>query len=140
MRCIYVYFETSHGKSKSDGLGGVVKGYASREVASKNVLIRNAKELYEFCKEKLEVTNSEKGKMLNWLFFFVSTDDIAENFPPSVIYKHIPGARKIHQLINQPLLDSGVYKQWFSCLCEYCLSNEFSKRLYIENPALLKLQ
>ena len=65
MRCIYVYFETSHGKSKSDGLGGVVKGYASREVASKNVLIRNAKELYEFCKEKLEVTNSEKGKMLN---------------------------------------------------------------------------
>ena len=34
-RCIRVYFETSHGKSKSDGLGGVVKGYASREVASK---------------------------------------------------------------------------------------------------------
>ena len=26
MQCIYVYFETSHGKSKSDGLGGVVKG------------------------------------------------------------------------------------------------------------------
>ena len=42
-----VYFETSHGKSKSDDLDGVVKGYVSREVASKNVLIRNAKELYE---------------------------------------------------------------------------------------------
>ena len=47
MQCIRVYFETSHGKSKSDGLGGIVKGYASRKVASKNVLIRNTKELYE---------------------------------------------------------------------------------------------
>ena len=85
---------------------------------------------YECCKEKLEVTNSEKGKMLNWLFFFVSKDNIVayqENFPPSGIYKHIPGKRKIHQLINQPYLESGVCKQCFSYLCEYCLSNEFSK-------------
>ena len=69
--------------------------------------------MYEFCKEKLEVTNSEKGKTFNQLFFFVSKDDIAayhENFPSSGIYKHIPGTRKIHQLFNQLLLDSGVYK------------------------------
>ena len=52
MRCMLVFFETSHGKSKPDGLGGVVKGSASREVASKNVLMHNAKELYEFFKEK----------------------------------------------------------------------------------------
>ena len=58
---ICVYFETSHGKNKSDGLGGVVKGYASREVGSKNVLMHNAKELHEFCKGKLEVSNLEKG-------------------------------------------------------------------------------
>ena len=121
-------------------LGSVVKGYANRIVASKNVLICNAKELYEFCKEKLEVKNSEVGKMLNRLFFFVLKDDIAayqENFPPSGIYKHIPGTRKIHQLINQPLSDSGVYKQCFSCLCEYCLSNEFSK-LFNPNGIYLK--
>ena len=42
---IYVFFEASHGKSKSDGLGGVVKGYASREVTSKNVLMRNTKRI-----------------------------------------------------------------------------------------------
>ena len=35
IRWIPVYFETSHGKSKSDGLGGFVKGHASRVVASK---------------------------------------------------------------------------------------------------------
>ena len=33
---IQVNFENSHGKSKSDGLGGVVKGYASREVTATN--------------------------------------------------------------------------------------------------------
>ena len=130
-------------------MGGVVKGCASREVVLKNILIRNAKKLYEFCKEKLEVTNSEQGKMLNRLFFFGLKDDIAayrENFPPSGIYKHISGTRKIHQLINQPLSYSGVYKRCFSCLYEYCLNNVFSKCLNIdhetfrENRALIKPQ
>ena len=32
MQYICVYFETCHGKSKSDGLCGVVKGYASRVI------------------------------------------------------------------------------------------------------------
>ena len=36
---IRVYFETSHGKSKSDSLGCVVKGYASRKVAATNTVI-----------------------------------------------------------------------------------------------------
>ena len=40
---IYAYFETSHGKSKSDGLGSVVKFYVSREVAANELIIRNGK-------------------------------------------------------------------------------------------------
>ena len=43
-----VYFEKSHGKSKSDGLGGVDKFAATREVNERQV-IRNALELFEFC-------------------------------------------------------------------------------------------
>ena len=39
MQCIRAYFEISHDKSKSDGLGGAVKGY----VPSKNVLKRMQK-------------------------------------------------------------------------------------------------
>ena len=69
---------------------GCCEGICYQRSGIKNALIRN--ELYEFC--KLEVTNSEEGKMLNRLFFFVSKDFIAsyrENFPPSGIYKHIPG-------------------------------------------------
>ena len=69
---IRVYFETSHGRSKSDGLGAVVKGYANREVAATNTVIRNAAELYQFCNEKLTVLESdEHKKMLNRLFFYL---------------------------------------------------------------------
>ena len=30
-----VYFETSHGRSESDGFGGVVKGYTRRDMTTK---------------------------------------------------------------------------------------------------------
>ena len=72
--------------------------------------------MYEFCKEKLEVTNSEEGKMLNLFFFFVSKDNVVSypvNFLPLGIYEHSPGTQNVHQLINQPSSDSGVYKWCF---------------------------
>ena len=62
---IWVYFETSHGKSKSDGHRSVVKGYASREVAATNTVIRNAAEMYQFCNEKLTVLGSDEHKKKN---------------------------------------------------------------------------
>ena len=43
----------------------------AEKVASENVSLCNAKEFDEIYKEKLEVTNSEEGKMLNRLFFCV---------------------------------------------------------------------
>ena len=38
-------FETSHGKSKSDGLGVVVKSFVSRSVNNEGIVVRNAMEL-----------------------------------------------------------------------------------------------
>ena len=38
---IRVFFETSHGKSKSDGLGSVAKNYVPREVAANELIITN---------------------------------------------------------------------------------------------------
>ena len=67
LRSMRVYFETSHGKSRSDSLGGVVKGYVTGEMAAKNA-IRNPKELIEFCEEKLGLKNSEENKMLKRTF------------------------------------------------------------------------
>ena len=51
--------------------------------------------------------------MLNSFFFFVSKDNVVSypvNFLPLGIYEHIPGTQNVHQLINQPSSDSGVYK------------------------------
>ena len=96
----WVYFETSHGKSKSDGLWGIAKGYASREVAATNTVIRNATELYQFCNEKLTVSSSdEHKKMLNRLFFYLPKENIESHqssFPSSGVYRPIPGTPKIH--------------------------------------------
>ena len=96
----WVYFETCHGKSKSDGLWGIAKGYASREVAATNTVIRNATELYQFCNEKLTVSSSdEHKKMLNRLFFYLPKENIESHqssFPSSGVYRPIPGTPKIH--------------------------------------------
>ena len=57
-----IFLETSHGKSKSDGLGRVVKGFAIREVNAREVIIHNASELFEFCLEKLTIKDSPDHK------------------------------------------------------------------------------
>ena len=50
IRTTHIYFETAHGKSKSDGLGGgVVKSYCSATVNSGDATIRDASELFDFC-------------------------------------------------------------------------------------------
>ena len=65
-----IFCETSHGKSKSDGLGGVLKSYASRSVCGEQTVIRNAKELFDFLNETLVVKNDIESQkpMLNRLF------------------------------------------------------------------------
>ena len=51
--CRNCYFETSHGKPKSDELGGVVKPFVSRSVKSEGTVVRNTMEFYQFCTENL---------------------------------------------------------------------------------------
>ena len=47
------FFETSHGKGVSDGLGSVVKNSCFRAVVSGKVLLNNAEAVYKFCNNKL---------------------------------------------------------------------------------------
>ena len=65
---IRIFFETLHGKSKSDGLGGVIKWYVSKDVAAKGVIIRNGKELFDYCESNLAVEN-QNSKMMQRKFF-----------------------------------------------------------------------
>ena len=56
---VCVYFETSHWKSKSDGLGSVVKSYVSREIVANELIIRNRQDMYEFCVANFTVVEGE---------------------------------------------------------------------------------
>ena len=124
-----IFCETSHGKSKSDGLGGVVKCYASRCVCSEKRIIRNAKELHEFFEERLVVKNAlESPKpMLNRLFFYISSEEVEEyrsSFPDKG-FKYIPGTLKIHQVVTTPGDTTLINHRNISCTCISCLNGEF---------------
>ena len=71
IRITQVFCETSHGQSKSGGLGGVVKSYASHAVCGERKVIWDAKELVNFFNENLVVQHAyESNKpMLNRIFF-----------------------------------------------------------------------
>ena len=63
------FCEKNCGMSKSDGLGGIVKSYASRAVCGERQTIRNAKELVYFSNENLLDRMEGNELMLNRLFF-----------------------------------------------------------------------
>ena len=70
-----LFFETSHGKSKSDGLGRVVKSFVSRSVNSEGTVLRNAMEFYQFCTENLTFQNRD-GVFNNRCFILVKLEDL----------------------------------------------------------------
>ena len=49
----WVYFGLRHGKGVCDALGGLVKNKADQAVPLRQEKIRNAEELYYFCKNNL---------------------------------------------------------------------------------------
>lgn len=96
-----VFCETSHGKSKSDGLGGVVKSFATRVLCGERHIIRNAEDFTNFFNETLVVKSAIESHypMLNWMFFLITIEEI-DNYRatlPSLKYKFIPGTLSIHK-------------------------------------------
>ena len=101
-----IFCETSHGKSKSDGLGGVVKSYATRAVCGERKEMRDAKELFDFFEETLVVKDAyESNKpMLNRIFFYITSETIQalRSAFPDTEYVYIPGTLKIHEISTIP--------------------------------------
>ena len=132
---IWIFFETSHGKSKSDGLGGVVKWYVSKDVAAKGVIIRNGNELFDYCDSNLAVEN-QNSKMMQRKFFYISVkdmNDFRESFPRENCGK-VAGIRKIHQVLTNPG-SAGIYLHQFACMCKDCMNNNIETCNYSnENP------
>ena len=127
-----IYTETCHGKSKSDGVGGVVKCYASRSVSKKflKTVMHNAKEFHQFCHDRLQVLDAfdSPKPMLNRIFHFISTDDVEEyrlSFPDHS-YKYIKRTLKIHQVVTSPSDHSSIFFREFCCVCPGCFSGNSS--------------
>ena len=143
-----IFTETRHGKSKSDGLGGVVKSYASRAVCGERRVIRNAEELSNFFKETLVVKSAVDSMrpMLNRLFFFLSASDmeIYRDAFPTEKYGYIHGTLSIHQVVTTPGNHDGkIQYRKSSCGCSFCLGGSYKDclniNLFKECPEMLKM-
>ena len=121
-----MYFETSHGKSKSDGLGGVLKSFVSRSVNSEGTVVKNAMEFYQFCTENLTFRNLD-GVVNNRCFILVKPEDL-ENSREQVAkcpYKTIPRTQKLHQIENRHSVSSVIYVRNYLCTCLPCRDQDF---------------
>ena len=66
---IWVFFETSHDKTKSNGLDEVVKSYVSLDISAKEVIIRNRKKLFDYYGKTFAVMEDKmNGNMMNRVF------------------------------------------------------------------------
>ena len=101
-----IFCKTSHGKSKSDGLGGVMKSYATRAVCGERIYIQNAKELFDFLHGTLDVEDAyESNKLiLNRKFFYIPSESIKDFHStfPDTEYVYIQGTLKIHEVSMIP--------------------------------------
>ena len=133
-----IYFETAHGKSKSDGLGGVVKSYCSAAVNSGDATMRDCQELFEFAHENLTVLNrsDDEGVMVNRIFFNISVEEANQyqTDNPVKAYYHLKDTLKIHQIGNKLNCSAGIYRQAFPCCCTKCLQDKNSECQYASAP------
>ena len=122
----WLYFETSHGKSKSDGLGGVVKSFVSRSVNSEGTIVRNAMEFYQFCTGNLTFWNCD-GVVNNCCFILFKPEDLENSWEQvaKCPYKTIPRTQKLHQIENRHSVSSGICVRNYLCTCLPCRDKDF---------------
>ena len=134
VRTARIFWDTSRGKSKSDGLGGVVKAFASRAVCSERRIIRDAKQLIDLLDKTLKVksANDSNRPMLNRLFFYISLKDMEDyrSVFPSLKCNYIYSTLSIHEVVAIPRkLEAILYRKFFtaSCGCPCCLSGNYKE-------------
>ena len=120
------YFETSHGKSPCDGLGGIVKNMASRAVLRKRAVIRDARELFVFCEKYLTVVGqssyqSRREEYADSMrsFIYIESSEINRQETNSDV-KPLPGCRMLHSIRNTKSSRELKVRQ-LSCYCESCV-------------------
>ena len=131
-----IFCETNRGKSKSDGLAGVVKAFGSRAVCSERRVIRDAKELTDFFDKTLEVKSAIESNrpMLKRLFFYISLKDMEDyrSVFPSLKYNYISGTLSIHEVVTIPGNMEAILYRKASCGCSCCLSGNYKECVCLE--------
>ena len=121
------YFEASHGKSPSDGLGAVIKNAATRAVTHRKVVIVNAKDMYAFCQENLTTVGDgvfpskmKAAQNSSRTFFLVQTNEI--NHRNNTTVRGMKGIMKVHSVKQRsPYI---VASRHLSCFCSFCYLKE----------------
>ncbi|CAF1500343.1 unnamed protein product [Adineta ricciae] len=75
----WTFTATGHGKGAGDGIGAVLKSIARRATLSKNILMTNAKDFYEFSqKQQLETARRSSKDIPGVHVFFLESDEVEE--------------------------------------------------------------
>jgi len=75
----WTFTATGHGKGAGDGIGAVLKSTARRATLSKNILMSNAKDFYEFSqKQQLETAKRSNKDNPRVNIFYLDSDEVEE--------------------------------------------------------------
>ena len=124
------FFGSCHGKSPSDGEGGVVKSKIHQLIKSTGIVINNASTFFAGAKVHLsKAARSNDGKCAHYRrsFILVTPDEIdrtSQVRKEREKVKTLNGTRQLHSVMG---LNAGVVKvRDLTCLCDKCLSGDGS--------------
>ena len=138
------YFETSHAKGPQDGAGANLKHKADMAVIRREVVIQNARDLFDFAKANLTLPSSTRFqsqvvKLKRRVFFFVTEHDRDRPFR---MFKEVRNNRSIHSILaSGPERSLQIRK--LSCYCESCLLTKYQdcqNKSLVENWEQIELE
>ena len=119
-----MFFGARHGKNACDALGGTVKNLCMNLVASDTeVIISNAEDMYNICKEKFSqsVTGACGSIHKRREFFIVRPHEIDRTLSSDSL-RTVPGTRSLHQV--KALYQNSISARKLACFCHFCISQE----------------
>ena len=91
------FFGSEHGKGAPDGETGAIKSKIEMAILGGKAIIRNAKELFRYCKEELAIEKDSSSKMCCTFFLVNSINHERQRTMQAMTIK---GTKKIHSLIS----------------------------------------
>ncbi|XP_070549241.1 uncharacterized protein [Ptychodera flava] len=120
------YFGSQHGKGPCDGVAGTVKAAVRQAVVSRQAVVTNANEMFQYCHRYLTRDDGECTKYRR-RFFFIPRGSIERNRPTRVVKKFVKGTQQLHgvRCVRPGVID--VRK--LSCFCISCATEDGSNCL-----------